>query len=55
MDIHFQVRRLCDFQADYSQEHREAMEAIVTGFVDQITAGVAEARHLTQQQVHHHS
>ena len=34
----------------YSAEHREATEAIVNGFVDQITGGVAESRRLTQQQ-----
>jgi DNA mismatch repair protein MutH len=38
-------------QAGYSKEHEEATEAIVTGFVEQITAGVAEARQLTQKQV----
>ena len=38
-------------QASYSPEHREATEAVLSGFLGQVVAGVATARRLDEKQV----
>ena len=38
-------------QEGYTPEHREATEAILNGFMDQISGGIASARGLSLAQV----